>query len=245
MSQLVQLNDTKQITGWHLVTKDYTKEHDLCRHGVWVGLLEEFSETVTFAYEHSNENLYVGWAINGTTVVDPGYGSGTPPEGLPCPGAPSVTFHCPVDGYFHEISLTSTPGDPDESLAVQVLYVVYPNPDTILNGPFTYVDLAGSETIWPAHLVQEANACYAAFWEKLHQYVAGPGHVAPGDPVEWLAGLPAEVAVRLEAEVATLTQLDAQAQPRLAKAIQDDLMGILRGRRFGAGGAQSRRYIPS
>src|SRR5262249_1463196 len=84
---------TKQLTGWHLVIEDYTKKHDLCRHRIWVGLEEDFSETVTFAFEHGNANLYIGWAINGTTVVDPGLGNGTPPQGLPCPGAPSVTFH--------------------------------------------------------------------------------------------------------------------------------------------------------
>jgi hypothetical protein len=205
--QLVQLSDTINVTSKSLMT---------------------------LAYEHTEEPLYVGWQINGTTVVDPGFSAGTPPWGAPCPGAPSVTYRCPVDGYFHEISLTSSSGDPSECLLVQVLYrgpADQYKPAHL--GPCMYVCLAGSGIEWPADKLKAWEACLAALWGKLTRYLE-LAHVNPGDPVEFLASLPGEVAIRLQAGVETLEHLDAAAQPQLAKAIKDDVLGILRARMPGA-----------
>ncbi len=238
--KLVQLSDTKNVTGQSLVIEDYTKHPVLCRSGIWVGWLVTFTETVTFAYEHTEDPFYVGWAINGTTVVDPGYSSSTPPWGAPCPGAPSVTYRCPVNDFFHEISLTSSSGDPYECLSLQVLYR---GPNDANNparyGPLATVCLAGSEIEWPAKKVAEWEACLAAFWARLRGLVE-IAHVNPGDPVEWLATLPGEEAVRLHAGLATLELLDAEAQPALAKGIKSDIIGMLRGRVLGAGNLPGR-----
>jgi hypothetical protein len=52
--------------------------------------------------------------------------------------------------------------------------------------------------------------------------------VKPGDPVEWLLSLPSEVAMRLKTGIETLERLDAKRQPELAKAIRNDILGIVR-----------------
>jgi hypothetical protein len=158
---------------------------------------------------------------------------GTPPGGAPCPGAPSVTYRCPVDGVFHEISLTSSSGDSTECLQIQVLYrgpADQYNPAQF--GPSMYVCLSGSKIEWPADKVKAWEDCLAALWGKLRQY-AELAHVNPGDPVEFLASLPAALAIRLQAGVETLEHLDASAQPQLAKAIKDEVLGILRARTLG------------
>jgi hypothetical protein len=222
--KLVQLSDTINVTGKRLIIENY---NTLCRHGIWIGWLETFTETVTLAYEHTEDPLYVGWQINGTTVVDPGY---SPPSAAPSPGAPSVRYQCPVDSFFHEISLTSSSGDPAECLFVQVLFRGPTDQNNPAHyGPSTYVCLAGSRIEWPSEKVAQWEACLAALWAKLRSYVE-IAHVNPGDPVEWLASLPGDVAVRLQAGVETLEHLDAAAQPELAKAIKEDVLGILRAR---------------
>ena len=239
---LIVLSDTKNVTGQSVVIEDYTKKFVLCRSGVWVGLEVTFTETVTLSYEHQEEPLYVGWAVNGVTVVDPGYSSGTPPWGAPCPGAASVTYRCPVDGLFHRISFTSTSGDPHECLWVQVLYR---GPNDAGNppryGPAMWVCLAGSEIDWPLWKLLEWEACLASFWERLRRYVE-VAHVNPGDPVEWLATLPGEEAVRLHAEVQALEKLDVQAQPELAKALRADAAGMLRARIAIAGKREGKQW---
>jgi hypothetical protein len=235
--QLVVLSDTKNVTGQTIVIEDYNKHPVLCRSGIWVGWLTTFTETVTLQYQHTEDPLYVGWAINGTTVIDPGYSSGTPPWGVPCPGVPSVAYCCPVDGFLHNISLTSTSGDPYECLTIQVLYR---GPNDANNpahvGPFMSVCLAGSEIDWPAKKVAESERCMADLWARLGRLIE-IAHVQPGDPVEWLGSLPSEESIRLQAEVNTLEQLDVTAQPALAKAIRADLTGMLSARMPGAKGS--------
>jgi hypothetical protein len=233
--QLVQLSDTINVTAKSLIIIDYNAHPELCRRGIWVGWQETFTETVTLAYEHTEDPFYVGWQINGTTVIDPGFSAGTPPWGAPCPGAPSVTYRCPVDGFFHEISLTSSSGDPTECVQVQVLYRGPADQYKPAHyGPSMYVCLSGSKIEWPADKVKAWESCLAALWAKLRQYVE-LAHVNPGDPVEFLAGLPPALATRLQAGVETLEHLDGAAQPRLAKAIKDDVLGILRARMLGRG----------
>jgi hypothetical protein len=99
--------------------------------------------------------------------------------------------------------------------------------------------LAGSEVDWPADKVAEWEACEAALWSRLRGLVE-IAHVNPGDPVEWLATLPGEEAVRLQAGLETLEHLDAAAQPALAKGIKNDIIGILRARMPGAGNLPGR-----
>ena len=231
MDQLVILSDTKFPTGQSVIIEDYNQHPALCRSGIWIGLLKTFVETVKVAYEHT-EDLYVGWAINGVTVVDPGYSNGTLPPGQPCPGAPSVLFNCPVDGFFHEISFTSTSGDPHECLAVQVLYRL-PTDEykPAHQGPTVVICLAGSEIDWPANLLAAWEACLASLWSRISK-IKLVAHVNPGDPVEFLGTLSPEQGVLLQTGVQTLEQLDAAAQPELANAIRARLSGILSARPF-------------
>ena len=101
---LVELSRTRSVTDCYVEIENYEKHPVLCRFGVWVGWRCNFAETVLLAYEHDPEELYVGWQINGTTVIDPGYSAGTPPWGSPTPSAPSVTYRCPAGGLYHQLS---------------------------------------------------------------------------------------------------------------------------------------------
>ena len=228
--QLVQLSDTTNVTGESLVSEDYNKHPAICRFGIWVGTLVTFTETVTLAYEHTEDPWYVGWAINGTTVIDPGYGSPAPPSGAPCPGAPSITYRCPLNGVFDRISLTSASGDPHECVSLQVLYRgPHDQNNPARYGPFARVCLAGSEIEWPAFLLSEWEACLHGFWKVIRSYVQ-IAHVNPGDPVEFLAGFPVEEALILKGEIEILERLNVESQPALAKAIEADVIGRLRAR---------------
>jgi hypothetical protein len=236
---LVELSRVRNQTSAHIITEDYNKNPRFCRHGVWIGWQVNFTETVVLSYEHDPEELYVGWAINGTTVVDPGYGSGTPPWGAPAPGDPSITYVTPLDGLFHKISLTSTSGSNQECVQLQVLYrtpaeAVAP----FHHGPMTSVCVSGSEIEWPAKLLEEERQCFAHFFDLLRRYVK-IAFVKPGDPVEqWISRLRGDDVVRIRAELETLQLLDGHAQQKLADAIKSDLVRVLRTRMPGAGNAR-------
>jgi hypothetical protein len=232
---LVVVSDTTTATGGQVVVEDYNKHPAVCRSGVWMGWEKTFTETVILAYEHTEE-LYVGWSVNGVTVIDPGYGPIVNFPGNPCPGLPSVSYICPVGGLFHQISFTSTSGDPYECLWAQVLY--RGNSEKYVPahlGPSMEVCLAGSDIEWPAYLIQEEEACLARLWDLLKRYVE-IAHVNPGDPVEFLGGLPIEELIQLQAAVQTLENINAQEQPALASGLQESIVGILRSRMPGASG---------
>jgi hypothetical protein len=226
---LVELSRTRSVTDCYVEIENYEKHPVLCRFGVWVGWRCNFAETVLLAYEHDPEELYVGWQINGTTVIDPGYSAGTPPWGSPAPSAPSVTYRCPAGGLYHQLSLTSTPSHDQVCLWVQVLYR-HPNE---ANAPFHYgpamsVCVRGWSVTWPAAKLAETRECLERFYNRLRQYVE-IGHVGPGDPVErWLAGLEGDEAVRVKALVETLEQLDPREEPELRERITAELRAIVR-----------------
>jgi hypothetical protein len=78
---LVELSRARAADGEHLVVENYDLNPRFCRQGIWVGWKFEFAETVVLSFEHDPEELYVGWSINGTTVVDPGLISGSGVQG--------------------------------------------------------------------------------------------------------------------------------------------------------------------
>jgi hypothetical protein len=242
---LVELSRTKLQAGVHLLFEDYDKNPRLCRHGTWIGLQTTFSETVVLSYEHDPEPLYVGWALNGTTVVDPGYGTGTPPWGSPTPGDPSVIYTTPVGGLLHRLSLTSAAGSDEECVWVQVLYRAPAEAGAPSHlGPAMSVCLSGSAVAWPADKLEEERRCLAAFFDLLRRYVR-VAHVNPGDPVEqWLARLRGDIAVRVKTEIETLAKLDPKADRDLAEAIAADLAGLLRARMPGAGVGSGLSVMP-
>jgi hypothetical protein len=226
---LVELSRTRNVTRCYVVVEDYVRHPRLCRFGIWVGLKCEFAETVVLSYEHDPEDLYVGWSINGTTVIDPGYSSGTPPWGSPAPGGSSVTYRCPVNGLFHELSLTSTPANDEVCLWVEVLYR-YPNEAgaPFHHGPSMCVCVKGWDITWPAAKLKETNACLAKLYERLRRYVE-VAHVGPGDPVErWLERASGDEAVRVSTLLETLETLDPEAEPELAEAVRAELMARVR-----------------
>jgi hypothetical protein len=225
---LAEVSRTRSSENCYLVIEDYRKYPRLCRFGIWVGWKCDFVETVLLGYEHDPEDLYVGWSINGTTVIDPGYSSGTPPWGAPAPGASSVTYRCPVGGLFHRLSLTSATGIAEQCLWVQVLYR-YPNEAgaPFHSGPSMYVCLSGSEIIWPISKVEEAEACMEKFYDLLRRYVE-PAHIGPGGPVErWLERVSGDEAVRVRALLETIEQLDQRVDGQLFDAINAELKAIV------------------
>ena len=217
------------ITNSYVVVEDYDRHPALCRFGVWVGIKREYLETYLLSYEHDPEELYVGWAINGTTVIDPGYTAGTPPSGEPVPGSPFVTYKCPVGGYYHQISLAGSPGMDPQSLWVQVLYR-YPNENgqPFHYGPGRWIDLVGYSIAWPAAKLKETQDCLARFWALIQRYLE-IARVGPGDPVErWLERLRGEEAVQLKALVETLGELNENEDSELREAILSELRGMVR-----------------
>ena len=233
---LVELSRTRHHTGANFVIEDYGKHPRLCRHGVWVGWQTTFTETVLLSYEHDPENLYVGWAINGTTVLDPGYGTGTPPWGAPAPGDPSISYVTPVGGFSHRLSLTSTAGSESECLWVQVLYRTPSQAGQPAQfGPAMSVCLTGSLVAWPSADLEEEKRCLDHLHDLLRRYVR-VARVPPWEQVQqWLSHLRGDHAVRFRAEIETLAKLDPAADRELAEAITADLAGQLHARMPGAG----------
>lgn len=216
------------VTNTYVVVEDYNRHPALCRFGVWVGLKREYVETYLLSYEHDPEELYVGWAINGTTVIDPGYSAGTPPWGEPVPGVPSVTYHCPVGGLYHQISLAGTPGMNPQWLWVQVLYR-HPNEygQPFHYGPGRWIYLVGYSITWPAEKIEETRRCLRRLWEIIQKEVQ-VAHVGPGDPVEhWLEQLRGEEAVALQALTDTLGELSEEQDAELREAIRGELRRLV------------------
>jgi hypothetical protein len=230
---LVVVSDEKTATGDQVVVENYNRHPVPCRFGIWVGLEHMFTERVTLSWEHGDdENVWVGWSLNGVTFSDPG----NPPDTedgrvpLPCPGLPSVLVFNPVDGVYHTISFLSSSGDPRERIWVQVLYRNAREPGLPLHqGPSTAVWLSGSDYEWPEPLLEEERKCLSGFWKFLRQYVE-IAHVNPGDPVEFLKELPDQVLVELRGAAEMLEKIDAKKQPALADALRGRIVAILRSR---------------
>ena len=235
--ELKVLSDTKSSTGGHLVTEDYDKHPRVCRHGVWIGWKETFSQTVTLAFEHT-AHPYVGWSVNGVTVIDPGYGPIVQPPGDPCPGAPSVLYTCPVGGLFHQISFTSVSGSPKACLSVQAIYREHGEQGLPFHGgPAMTLCLSGSNIEWPAYLILQEQACLRRWRDILRKYVE-VAHVGPLDPIELLASLPAEDVTLLQAAAEALEQVKPDEQPVLANALRETVIGVLRSRMLPGAGSQ-------
>jgi hypothetical protein len=184
MATLIELSDDITTTGCSLTIVDYDVVFHLCRKGIWVGSRCQQRQRVVLSYEHDPEVLYVGWSINGTTVLDPGYGTFTPPWGAPAPGTPDVTYETGVDSFAHRIALRVEPGTPAREVQVRVLYrgpAEASQPAHL--GPGTTVSLNGVAVHWPKVKLQEERRCWENLLNLLRRYVKvrRPG---PGDPVE-------------------------------------------------------------
>lgn len=231
---LSEINRTRNFTGSSLVIEDYDKQFRLCRSGLWVGVENTFIETVTISYEHTGD-LYVGWRINGVTIVDPGYSSGTPPWGSPVPGVPGVIYKCPVDEFFHRISFTSTSGMETQCFYVQVLYRngiaeagMAPH-----SGPSLNVCISGREIEWPVNKLEEEATCLAALFEKLRRYKL-IRKVFPPDPIEWLRRFEGQEAQILKTMVDTYENVNTERQPMLSKMLEESIVNSLQGHALGS-----------
>jgi len=237
--ELKVVSDTRNDTGGHLIFEDYDQHPRACRHGVWAGWKETFTQTVTLAFEHI-AHPYVGWSVNGVTVVDPGYGPFTQPPGSPCPGVPSVLYSCPVGGLFHQISFTSLSGTARQCFWVQVLYREHGEQNLPPHdGPGTTLCVSGSDIEWPAFLIAQERACLRRWRDILRRYVE-VADVGPLDPVEFLTRLPAEDQTMLQSAAEALENINPDEQPALSNALRDTVIGILRSRMPG-GAPRSQR----
>lgn len=231
---LVVLSDTKNIINQGIVIINYDdmSHHALCRYGLWEGWQEVYTEAVTLAFEHDADHpeYLVGWQVNGVTVVDPGFSPGTPPWGAPLPGFSSVTYVCPVEGYYHEISFTSSANDPVEKFWVQVLYRTSYEEPTPTYGPGMWVTLSGQYIDWPWFLLAEQQACVQRLLQNINSIRAPLGNFAqvdPADPVGWAAGFTPEEARRVRAGLEVLEKMGAEKQPELAHRIAMDVNAMV------------------
>jgi hypothetical protein len=226
---LVVESTTEVDTGCTVVVEDYDCHPVLCRSGIWVGQRCDFIETVVLSYEHDPDPLYAGWAINGTTLIDPGLSPGTPPWGYPVPGVSGVTYVCPYQGFYHKIALTGTAGMAEVCPWVQVLY----RPSTALPtdpaqlGPGRYVCIDAFRIVWPADKLAETRACILALIGRL-QGLEEIAHVGPGDPVErWLEAGDPESAFRLGALVDAHEKLHSERDRGLKAAVETEIKGLV------------------
>jgi hypothetical protein len=228
-------SDTFEPRIGHIVVENYNEHPALCRSGIWTGYETVFSETVILGWEHDQITpaVAVSWLLNGRPVPSlPDYNQSPPSVGpQPCPGAPWVLYNYPVDGLYHRISLASAYGSQPVSIAAQVSWDSwdYSGDVTNLEGttpPFD-VSLSGSAFMWPAYLIKEEEACLAALWGLLGK-LGLLAHVNPGDPVQFLRGLPQEQQVQLKGAAQALSNIDRGEQPELAKALRASVVGILR-----------------
>jgi len=210
--------------------EDYNLHPALCRFGVWVGCEEDFVESVVLSYEHDPDPLYVGWALNGTVVSQPGFPPTIFPPGNPVPGTLDVVYMTPVDDLYHRISLTGTSGMTQRCVYAQVLYMTYQDyvngiPPTY--GPALTVCLSGQSITWPADKLEETRECIKHWWEIFRERV-GPVPVGPGDPVEdWLARATPEQAFRLKAYADALETLHAERDAIVIRCLLLDLRAII------------------
>jgi hypothetical protein len=134
-----------------------------------------------------------------------------------------------------EVAARDFPRDPagrllpiDSETRVQVLYR-YPSEAGLPShrGPATSVCLDGWAVTWPADKVLETERCFESLYAKLRQYVQLPPE--PGNPVaQWLGGLRGDAALRVNALVAALEELDPQRDAELLQAVKGDLTSMLR-----------------
>jgi hypothetical protein len=185
MATLVELSNDVATTSCELQVVDYDHVRRLCRSGIWVGRRCEQRQRIVLSYEHDPEVLYVGWSINGTTVLDPGYGLPTDPR-IPsyAPGMPDVRYETGVNGFYHRIALSVAPDTPRRTPFVSVLYR---RPDgwgsPANEGPGRMLDLRGVTENWPAAKLEEERRCWRDLRERLRHY-SKVAHVGPGDPVQ-------------------------------------------------------------
>jgi hypothetical protein len=231
---LSEISRTRNVTGSSIVTEDYDTHFRLCRSGLWVGVENTFTETVTVSYEHSDDVFAVGWRINGVTIVDPGYSSSTPPWGDPVPGVPGVIYKCPVDTFFHRISFTSTSGMDEQCFYVQVLYRGVTEADVPPHaGPTLYICISGHEIEWPADKLEEEANCLAAFFEKLNRYKL-IRKVWPPEPVEWLRRFQGEEVQLLKAMINSWEHVNHEKQPILSKMLEESIVNSLQAHALGS-----------
>lgn len=216
MADLIELSDDVTTSDCSLVIADYTTDFQLCRSGIWLGTTCLQSQRVVLSYEHEPEPLYVGWSINGSTVLDPGYGTFTPPWGAPCPGDPDVTYQTGVDWLYHRIAFSVVPGTATQSVNVQVLYRGSDGAGQPASaGPSRTVQLAGVVTNWPASKLEEERECWRRLTDLLRQYIEIPKWWPP-DPWERLPDLvrdPEDMLVL--SAVTAVAELDAKADADL------------------------------
>ena len=231
-ASLVELSDTKSTTSEHPIVVDYGRGTPwLCRSGLWFGVQTEFIESVVLSYEHDPEDIYVGWALNGTVVSNPGFPPSYSPwiPGIPVPGAPDVLYLTPADGFYHRISLSGKAGMDKTCVYAQVLYTTYndiAHGKPMKYGPAMTVCLSGAEILWPQEKLDAERRCLQHLWEIIHKYVLSK-HVNPGDPVErWLARVHGDDAVRLKGVAEALEQMDAAANPKLVEAARAELSAV-------------------
>jgi hypothetical protein len=233
---LVVLSNTTTLVSEGIVVIDYDTfpYHLLCRYGLWEGWQTIYTGTITLAFEHDADHpeYLVGWQVSGTTIVEPGFSPGTLPGGAPLSVIPGVTYTCPVDGYYHEIAFTSSPGAPDETFWVQVLYRTSYGQPTPTPGPGMWVTLLGETIEWPWFLLAEQQACIERLLERINAIRANLAlgefaPVNPGDPLKWAARFTPEEARLVKAGVEMLEKMDTDEQPELAKRIATHLNGIV------------------
>jgi hypothetical protein len=190
---LIELSRARIEMGSMIVMDDYTTQGHVCRSGLWIGLRTDLVETVVLSYEHDTganpEPLYVGWAINGVTVSDPGYPGDLSPDswlGRPAPGAASVKYVTPVDDLFHRISLRSTGGVAKVCPNIQVLYR-YPSEAgaPYHRGPSTTSCVTGCEVVWPHDKLEEERRCWRRLQDLVERFIEVVP-VGPGPVEQWL-----------------------------------------------------------
>ncbi|HEX6500699.1 MAG TPA: hypothetical protein VF054_16955 [Micromonosporaceae bacterium] len=219
---LEEISRSRAEAGSGIAFEDYGANPALCRHGVWIGLANYYSETVTISFEHDPDRLNVFWKLQNSEVLYPGPGA---PTSGPVPAAPGVRYIWPAEGRQHKISFVSAPGTKQTRVYAQVLYV-REDGDEIEYGPSITVRISGEADFWPPDKLEEEQRCQQ-HWHDLRTRYVRWREPRPGEPIMKLHEVRGLAAVRLAAIADAVESLDEASDRELAQALRAELTAKL------------------
>jgi hypothetical protein len=228
--RLIERGRRREKETARLVVKDYDREPQLCRRGLWWGIRREYEERVVLSFEHAPDDLAVGWRINDADYF--GH-PGTRPAGDPIPSAPGFRAVTPYEGRYHRLALICGPGTEGQCLWVQPVYTtIDPVSGELKDGPRRAVCLSGYEMQWASHLLREEAQCIARFSGLVDERYNF--RIPIGQWAGFLDGPAGPLVTRLQGAIDVLDRLDGEADRDIIAAVRTEVESIVERLRYHA-----------